>query len=71
MNDIDLAVAQGIEAPELSRTEKKLADLGNLELLVSRVVDEASSASSTGGLLNQVRDFNAFLERAAVALETK
>ncbi|KAI9170801.1 Protein MNN4 [Paramyrothecium foliicola] len=71
MHDIDLAVAQGQEAPELSRKDQKQAELANLELLVSRVVDEASSASSTGGLLNQVKDFNAFLERAAIALETK
>jgi hypothetical protein len=71
MQDIDLAVAQGQDAPELSRAELKQAELANLELIVSRVAEEASSASSTGGLLRQVRDFNAFLERAAVALEAK
>lgn len=71
MHDIDLAIEQGRDAPELSLKEQKEADLANLELLISQVCDEASSTSATGGILNQVRDFNAFLERAAIALETR
>ena len=71
MDDLDLAVEQGKEAPELSRAAKKQADLANLELLIARVSDQASSASSTGGMLHQVADFNAFLERAALALESR
>ncbi|PNY26673.1 Protein MNN4 [Tolypocladium capitatum] len=71
MHDLDLAVEQGIEAPELSRAAQKQADLANLELLIARVSDQASSASSTGGMLRQVADFNAFLERAALALESR
>lgn len=71
MRDIDLAVAQGREAPELSAKAQKEAELANLELAVAQVSDQASSAGATGGLLNQIRDFNAFLERTAVALESR
>ncbi|KAM0344525.1 hypothetical protein ACHAPU_007502 [Fusarium lateritium] len=71
MHDIDMAVERGRDAPELSRAQEKKADLANLELLVARITDEASSASSAGGMLQQVKDFNAFLERAAIALETR
>ncbi|KAL2211406.1 hypothetical protein CC79DRAFT_1363709 [Sarocladium strictum] len=71
MHDIDLVVAQGQKAPELTRKEQKEADLANLELLIAQVTDEASSKSATGGLLSQVTEFNAFLERAAQALESR
>ncbi|KAG8411625.1 hypothetical protein J3458_015685 [Metarhizium acridum] len=70
MHDIDLAVEQGREAPELSRKAEKEADLGNLDLVLAQISDQVSSTSSTGGLLRQVQDFNAFLERAAAALES-
>ena len=39
------------------------------ELLLSRVASEVSNKSDSRGLLKQIRDFNAFLERAALALE--
>ncbi|KAJ4232393.1 hypothetical protein NW757_013823 [Fusarium falciforme] len=71
MYDVDLAIEQGRDAPELSRAQEKKAELANLELLVARITNEASSASSAGGMLQQVKEFNAFLERAAVALETR
>ncbi|KAG7415487.1 hypothetical protein Forpe1208_v005615 [Fusarium oxysporum f. sp. rapae] len=71
MHDIDMAVERGRDAPELSRAQEKKADLANLELLVARITDEASSSSSAGGMLQQVKNFNAFLERAAIALETR
>ena len=71
MRDIDLAVEQGREAPELPTKAKKEAELANLELAVAQVTDQASSAGPTGGLLRQLRDFNAFLERSAVALESR
>ncbi|OAA40578.1 mannosylphosphorylation protein (Mnn4) [Metarhizium rileyi] len=70
MHDIDLAVEQGREAPELSRRAEKEADLGNLDLVLAQISDQVSSSSATGGLLQQVQDFNAFLERAAAALES-
>jgi hypothetical protein len=42
-----------------------------VELVLKRVAGEVSSKSDSGGILKQVREFNAFLERAALALETR
>jgi hypothetical protein len=69
MHDIDLAVEKGHAAPDLSPASQKKADLANLELLISRVADQACSRSEGGGALKQIREFNAFLERAAAILE--
>ncbi|KAK4172212.1 hypothetical protein QBC36DRAFT_338409 [Triangularia setosa] len=69
MHDIDLAVEKAQAAPELSSAEQKRADLANLGLLVSRVADQASSKSDGGGTLRKIKEFNAFLERAAAAME--
>ncbi|MEJ2459841.1 MAG: hypothetical protein P8Y58_17565 [Novosphingobium sp.] len=71
MHDIDLAVERGQAAPALSAAEQKKAGLANLELLVSRVADQACSRSDGGGTLKQIKDFNAFLERAAAVLESR
>ncbi|TEA15123.1 hypothetical protein C8034_v002574 [Colletotrichum sidae] len=71
MHDIDLAVERGRAAPELDPAEKKTAELANLEILISRITDQACTRSDTGGTLKQIKDFNAFLERAAVALESR
>lgn len=71
MHDIDLAIEKGQAAEELSASEQKAADLANLELLISRVADQASSKSDSGGTLKQIKEFNAFLERAATVLERR
>lgn len=67
MHDVDLAVEQGRAAPELTAAQQKTADLGNLELVVSRVAEQLCGGS--GGVLRQITDFNAFLERTAAVLE--
>lgn len=64
MHDIDLAIEQGRAAPELSAKDAKMADLANLELLISKVVEQACG----GGTLGQIKGFNAFLERAMTVL---
>lgn len=69
MHDIDLAVEKGLAAEELSAAEQGKADLANLEFLISRVAEQACSKSGQGGTLKQIKEFNAFLERAAAALE--
>lgn len=69
MHDIDLVVERGFAAPALPAAEEKDAELGNLELLISRVTDQACTNSDGGGALKQMREFNAFLERAAAVLE--
>lgn len=71
MHEIDLAVEQGRDEGELSSRARKEAELGNLELLISQVADQASSNGPTGGLLKQIQDFNALLERTTAALEAK
>ncbi|ROW14822.1 hypothetical protein VPNG_03695 [Cytospora leucostoma] len=68
MHDIDLAIEQGRAAPELSPKDGKTADLANLELLISRITEQACSAGPSGGVLKQITSFNAFLERVAAAI---
>ncbi|KUI70505.1 hypothetical protein VM1G_06026 [Cytospora mali] len=68
MHDIELAIEQGRAAAELSVKDQKTADLSNLELLISRVTEQACSVGPSGGTLKQIRSFNAFLERAAAVL---
>ncbi|KAI1857093.1 hypothetical protein JX265_011294 [Neoarthrinium moseri] len=71
MHDIDLAVENGRQASELNPKEQRTAELANLELLISRVADQASATGGGSGNLKQIQEFNAFLERAAVALEAR
>jgi len=71
MNDMDLAIEKGKAAPELSAAEQKIADLTSLEAQMARLADHVSSSSTSGGILRVVKDFNAFLERAAQTLEGK
>lgn len=44
-------------------------DTSGLEMLLKSVAAEVSNTSDEGGMLRQVKEFNAFLERAALALE--
>lgn len=69
MHDIDLAVEEGLAAPALPAAQEREAELANLELLIARVADQACTNSDGGGALGRMREFNAFLERAAAVLE--
>ncbi|CAG9985283.1 unnamed protein product [Clonostachys byssicola] len=71
MYDVEMAVSKGQDAPQLSGKAQKEAELSNLEFLVAQITDQVSSSSGSGGTLHQVQDFNAFLERAAQALESR
>ncbi|KAH8682381.1 hypothetical protein BX600DRAFT_448411 [Xylariales sp. PMI_506] len=71
MHDIDLAVETGQAVAELQPKDQKTAELANLELLVSRITGQVSAHGEGGGTLRQIQDFNAFLERAASALEAR
>lgn len=71
MFDIDLAVSQGRVQPNLTPEDEKQGEIANLAIKIAQVADQTSSSSGTGGLLNTIRDFNDFLERAALALESR
>ncbi|XXH05553.1 hypothetical protein Hte_011984 [Hypoxylon texense] len=71
MDDIELAMENGRSAPDLNPKEQKKAELANLELLIARVASQASTDGDGGGSLKQIKNFNAFLERAAAALERR
>lgn len=69
MDDIELAVENGKMAPELNPKERRTAELANLDLLISQITNQVGLAGDGGGALRQIKDFNMFLERAAMALE--
>lgn len=69
LQDIELAVSIATDnGPTEEEGELELAppDLG---IDLKMVVAEVSSRSAGGGLLKRMREFNDFLERAALALE--
>ncbi|RFU26401.1 hypothetical protein B7463_g9928, partial [Scytalidium lignicola] len=68
--DIELALERG-KTKHPHDPANGVVDMTGTELLLKRVAQEASCKSSTGGILKQVKQFNAFLERAALALEAK
>lgn len=71
MRDIEAAVAAGEMASELPTKAKREAELANLELVIEQVADQACTSSAGGGMLYQIKEFNALLERAAGVLESK
>lgn len=69
IHDIELAVEMGKAAP--THDQDGDADLVGSELLIKRVADEVSNKADSGGLMRRIKEFNAFLERAAVLLEAR
>jgi hypothetical protein len=45
--------------------------MAGTEVLLKRVADQVSNKSDSGGILRQIEEFNAFLERAALVLESR
>ncbi|KAI4597094.1 hypothetical protein KJ359_004605 [Pestalotiopsis sp. 9143b] len=70
MHDIELAIENGRQAPDLGPKEQKTAELANLELTISRIAGQVATESGVG-TLKLIQDFNVFLERAAAALEAR
>lgn len=66
VHDVELAVERGRAYAQ--KQSVKGEEAVGIEFLLKTVADEASSAGA-GGVLRRVQEFNAFLERAAVALE--
>ncbi|TAQ91196.1 hypothetical protein B7494_g483 [Chlorociboria aeruginascens] len=70
IHDVELAVEFG-KAKQARDSIKEAVEMTGLELLLKRISSEASTKSDSGGILKQVKEFNAFLERAALALESR
>ncbi|KAH8816538.1 hypothetical protein F5884DRAFT_776585 [Xylogone sp. PMI_703] len=68
--DIELALERG-KAKYPVNNMNSVMDMTGTELLLKRLAQDVSCKSSNGGILKQVKEFNAFLERAAFALEAR
>ncbi|KAI9743636.1 MAG: hypothetical protein M1818_002952 [Claussenomyces sp. TS43310] len=66
LHDIELAVER---CKDLPSSASKVPTEPSLHLLLPSIANAASSKSADGGILKQVKNFNSFLERAALALE--
>jgi hypothetical protein len=65
VHDIELAIDLG------KSSETDGAEMAGTEVLLKRVADQVSNKSDSGGILRQIKEFNAFLERAALVLESR
>lgn len=65
-HDIELAVDRG---KSLQNEEEN--EMSGIEVLLKRMAGTVSTKGSSGGVLQQIKDFNGFLERAALALESR
>jgi hypothetical protein len=68
VHDIELAVERG-KTTQFDNEPDHRGDLMGTDLLLKRVANEVSNKGDSGGMLRQIKQFNAFLERAALALE--
>jgi len=70
VHDIELAIDLG-KTSQFDHTNNSTEQLTGIELLLKRVASEVSNKGDSGGILKQIKEFNAFLERASIALESK
>jgi hypothetical protein len=70
IHDIELALERGKQQHPHDSIHGTTEKMG-IELVLKRAAGEASNKGDSGGILKQVKEFNAFLERAALALETR
>ncbi|PQE18041.1 AT hook domain-containing protein [Rutstroemia sp. NJR-2017a BVV2] len=63
-HDIELALDRGRSSADATDGGKP-----NIEIMLKRLAATASSKSDSGGILKQIKAFNTFMERAALALE--
>ncbi|CAG8978606.1 hypothetical protein HYALB_00010967 [Hymenoscyphus albidus] len=66
MHDVELAVDHGRSHSQTDNNSKS-----GVEVLLKRVAGLVSKKGGSGGILEQIKNFNGFLERAASALESK
>ncbi|KAE8447012.1 hypothetical protein EG329_011146 [Mollisiaceae sp. DMI_Dod_QoI] len=67
VHDIEMAIDLGKQ--KHSSEDDQSREMAGTEVLLKRVAGEVSNKGDSRGLLRQVKEFNAFLERAALALE--
>jgi hypothetical protein len=70
LHDIEVAVERGKQGSRAVKANDDL-NLGSFEMQLRQVANLASRKSESGGALKQLKDFNAFLENTAKALETR
>ena len=70
IHDIELALERGKEQHPHDSVDDA-GQMTGIELVLKRVAEDVSNKSDSGGILKQVKEFNVFLERAALALETR
>ncbi|KAG9241776.1 hypothetical protein BJ878DRAFT_211143 [Calycina marina] len=68
IHDIEMAIERG---KAHAKNPRRQVHVKGTELLVKRVAGEVSHNSDSGGFLKQIKEFNAFMERAALSLETR
>jgi hypothetical protein len=68
VHDIELAVERG-KSSKFHNDPDRGGDLMGTDYLLRRVANHVSNKGDSGGMLRQIKQFNAFLERAALALE--
>ncbi|KAH7327320.1 hypothetical protein BKA65DRAFT_510388 [Rhexocercosporidium sp. MPI-PUGE-AT-0058] len=69
IHDMEMVIEMG-KSRQTSETNRS-ADMVGTELLIRRIAGEVSNKGGSGGTLSQIKEFNAFLERAALALEAR
>ena len=70
IHDIELAIERG-ERTSSDNSDEPGTHFASVELKLKRVAELASNKGNGGGILAQIKQFNAFLERSALALEAK
>ncbi|KAG4430993.1 hypothetical protein IFR05_013521 [Cadophora sp. M221] len=69
IHDIEMAIEMG-KAKQIDETDDS-TDMIGTELLIKQIAGDVSNKGDSGGILRQIKEFNAFLERAALALEAR
>ncbi|RDL30997.1 uncharacterized protein BP5553_09786 [Venustampulla echinocandica] len=68
-HDIELAIDSGrSQAPKSEYIGDRMT---GIEVLLKRVATQISNKGDSGGILKQIKEFNGFLTRAALALESR
>lgn len=67
MHDVELAVDRGRTQSEPDENFQ----MSGVEVLLKRVAGLVSNKGGSGGILEQIKNFNGFLERAASTLESR